>query len=120
MATGSCPKETEEHKELVRHMRTRGIPHFHVPNENSKRSHRFVNASLGVSSGVPDLFCIVTDVRGKKHLVAIEMKRVKKSLSKVSPAQRKWLELLQQAGIVAVVAYGAEEGKRVIEKIMRG
>lgn len=85
----------------------------HIPNgaymniATAKRMER-----LGVKRGVPDH--MIVDPKDNAVLW-VEMKRAKKSLSKVSPEQREWIEAL---GPDAHICYGYKEAQaRVMEWI---
>ncbi|NCD17620.1 MAG: VRR-NUC domain-containing protein [Actinobacteria bacterium] len=108
----SVPTEDAEQQALVQYMQIRGIPHFRVPSETYTKSwsQKAKNKRLGVVKGVPDLFAIVN---GK--LIAIEMKRVKGSVT--SPEQKKWIDLLNTAGTPARVCKGATEAIAFINEI---
>lgn len=100
----SVPREDEEQEVVVRYLDFRQVPRFRVPNETFTRSwkQKTKNKVLGVSAGVPDLFCVPNN-----QLIAIEMKRQKGSTTSI--AQREWLETLTAAGIPAKVCKGAGE-----------
>lgn len=104
--------EDEEQKLVVEYCDLKGIPRFRVPNETYTKSwsQKRKNKALGVSSGVPDLFVIIGG-----RLIAIEMKRVKNSAT--SPAQRAWIEKLNQAGVEARVCKGHEEALAFIQEV---
>ena len=100
------------------------IPHTHIPNESrSSKKDAAIRGrklkSLGVSRGYwdYDVYIPVIDVDdedGAYELVKIEMKRAKKSLSKVSEAQELWGAIYEKAGIEHHICYGADEA---IEKV---
>lgn len=96
------PTEDDEQKLVVEYCDLMGYPRFRVPNETFTKSwnQKRKNRVLGVSRGVPDLFVIV-----KHQLIAIEMKRLKGSVT--SPQQVEWLKRLNDAGIPARVCKGA-------------
>lgn len=104
-----------------------GIPHAHIPNESrSSKRDAYVRGrklkSMGVSSGYwdYDVFVPVLDVNnrvGGYELIKVEMKRAKKSLSKVSPEQKTWGNIYEKAGIKCSICYGFEEAKSFVEKV---
>lgn len=107
------PTEEMEQRAVVQYCRLRNIPAFHVPNSTWTQSIQIKlrNKALGVSSGVPDLFCVPN-----KHLVAIEMKRTKGGT--VSATQKEWLQVLTEAGIPAKVCRGADEAIALLETFL--
>lgn len=86
---------------------------FHIPN-GGKRSEseaaRFQRE--GVRPGVPDLCLAVA--RNGYHGLYIEMKRSKRSESKISEYQKAMIERLKQGGYAVTVCYGAEEAKQAL------
>lgn len=112
------PTEAEEQEELCAWCDAKGIKIVHIPNE--RKCSAAMAASLarqGMRKGFPDNFI----VGGRKGFCGlfIELKRAKKSLSRVSPEQREWIRQLNEAGYKAVICYGAEEAKRVISEYFR-
>lgn len=105
--------EDAEQAEVVRFCDLHFIPRFRVPNETYTKSgiQRGKNKRLGVSPGVPDLFCIP----GNK-LIAIEMKRV--SGSKTSDLQRLWIDRLNAAGVPTRICKGAGEAIEFIKSFL--
>jgi hypothetical protein len=105
------PLEDEEQAAFVQWLRLKGYPHFRVPSETYTKSWRqkAKNKALGVVRGVPDLFIVTTN-----GLMAIEMKRVKGSVT--SAEQKQWIEILCDAGVPAFVAKGAEQAIRITEQ----
>ncbi len=108
------PIEAQEQTVVVDYCRIKKIPLFRVPNETFTRSwkQKAMNKALGVSSGVPDLFCVPNNT-----LIAIEMKRIKGSV--VSPTQLGWIKILQDAGIPTRICKGADEAITFIEEILK-
>lgn len=98
------PTEAEEQIKFVQWLRLKNLPHFRVPNETYTKSWRQknMNKALGVSKGIPDLFVCLPN-----KLIAIEMKRVKGSVT--SPEQKQWIERLNKAGVEATIAKGCVE-----------
>ena len=70
----------------------------------------------GVKTGVPDLCLPVA--RGGYHALYIEMKRQK--LGQLSPAQRRWAELLRSQGNLVVVAKGADRATELLRAYLAG
>ena len=73
---------------------------------------------LGLSAGFPDLILFQTPPKfpNCKGLV-IEMKRAKKSASRVSPEQKQWLETLELNGYICMIAYGAAEAIAKLQEL---
>jgi len=105
------PTEDDEQTVVVEYCDLKGYKRFRVPNETYTKSwsQKNKNKRLGVSSGVPDLFVIVNN-----HLIAIEMKRTKGSVT--SPQQLEWLAALNVAGIQARICKGADEAIQFIKE----
>jgi hypothetical protein len=107
--------EDEEQLLLIQYLDLRNIKFTHIPNSTYSEhfSVRNKNKKLGVRGGFPDLVICL-----KNTLLFIELKRSKKSLSRVSPEQLEWIEVLNTyPHCKAVVCYGFEEAKKVIESI---
>ena len=122
----SCPIEDFECIAFHKWLGERGIPHTHIPNESrSSKKDAYIRGaklrSMGVSSGYwdYDVYIPILDVDGEiggYELIKIEMKRQKKSLSKVSDAQKEWGKIYDMAGITKFICYGAEEAEnRIVE-----
>ena len=108
------PTEAEEQIRFVQYLRLKNLAHFRVPNETFTKSwhQKNMNTALGVSKGVPDLFVIVAG-----RLIAIEMKRVKGSVT--SPEQKVWISRLNKAGVPAYIAKGCSEAIAIIELMLK-
>lgn len=90
---------------------------YHIPNEG-KRS-RANGASLcmqGLKSGVPDICLPVA--KGGYNALYIEMKRL--GGKKPTANQTSWILRLNKGGNLALVCYGWEVAKTVIEKYLKG
>ena len=88
---------------------------YHVPNGGSRgpaEAGRF--KAMGVKSGVPDV--ALDEPRGGFHGLRIEMKRRKGG--KVSDEQLEWINHMNAVGYRAVVCYGWDEARMVIELYM--
>jgi len=112
--TSKVPTEAEEQKIFVHYLVLNNIKHFRVPNETYTTSwkQKMNNKLLGVSRGVPDIFIIIKD-----NLVAIEMKRLKGSVT--SPEQKVWIERLNKAGVYSKICFGAKEAIALVEELNR-
>lgn len=87
---------------------------FAIPNGGQR--NKITAARLkaeGVRAGVPDLFLAIP--RAPYSGLFIEMKRTKKSLSKVSKEQRDKQALFSQIGYDVATCYGAEEAIKTIK-----
>ena len=80
---------------------------FHIPNESVGGQGWLVrNRQMGVKSGVPDLMLPIP-ARGY-HGMFIEMKTKN---GRLSNDQKRWLDILNTFGYLAVVAYGWEDAR---------
>tara|TARA_R110000824_G_scaffold100352_2_gene238655 strand:- start:2290 stop:2772 length:483 start_codon:yes stop_codon:yes gene_type:complete len=115
----ALPTENQEQRAVVKVLRDHQIPFIHVPNEGKRNRVSGWNLKmLGLSAGFPDLICFQSPPKfpNSKGLV-IEMKRAKKSASRVSPEQKKWLKTLEQHGYICMVAWGAAEAIAKLEEL---
>lgn len=104
--------EDQEQMEFVRWFRRthKGVRIFAIPNGGHR--HKAVAAKLrasGVSAGVPDLFI-------PAWRMWIEMKRAKGG--RVSPAQKDWLEYLDEHGYHTVVCHGQDQAIAAVEEYL--
>ncbi len=89
---------------------------YHIPNGGRRSKVEAVRLKReGVKKGVPDLCLPVA--RGNYHGLYIEMKYEK---GKTSKEQKEWLSKLNKQGYKAVVCYGFEEAREIIENYMAG
>ena len=115
----ALPTENQEQRAVVKVLREHSIPFIHVPNEGNRNKVNGWNLKmLGLSAGFPDLILFQTPPKfpNCKGLV-IEMKRAKKSASRVSPQQQEWWSLLEQHGYICMVAYGAAEAIAKLQEL---
>ena len=122
-----CPIEDVECQDFHKWLDDRNIPHEHIPNESrSSKKDAIIRGrklkSLGVSAGYWDyeVYIPVMDIDGTiggYELIKIEMKRAKKSLSKVSDDQKNWGKIYEQAGLECFICYGAAEAEKVVEEV---
>ena len=111
------PTEAEEQEELVAWCEMKRIPIIHIPNERKCSAAAAASLSRqGLRKGFPDNFIPIAG--GKYHGLFIELKRGKKSLSRVSPEQREWVKALNAQGYKALISYGAEAAKSVITEYL--
>lgn len=101
--------EDREQYGVIQYCDTMGFPVFHVPNNTYTKfiEVKIRNQLLGVRSGVPDLFVIAYGT-----LIVIEMKSKK---GEATPAQRRWIKLLNAADVPAAICKGKEEAISFIE-----
>uniref|UniRef100_A0A6M5C9Y6 Endonuclease n=1 Tax=Vibrio phage Vc1 TaxID=1480731 RepID=A0A6M5C9Y6_9CAUD len=86
---------------------------FHVNNEGKKSPGQANKDQMkGLLKGVPDILIIPDRTQCKYGFIAIELKRAKKSLSKVSDDQKKFLSRVTENGGFAALCYGADRFKR--------
>lgn len=107
------PTEHAEQAELVKWFRRKYAPIriFAIPNGGFRSRATAARLKVeGVSPGVPDLFV-------PKHLLWIEMKRIKGG--RLSPEQRNWQRyLVDECGHTWMVCHGAEDAKAQIDAFM--
>lgn len=112
------PTEATEAEALAKYLTILKIQFIHIPNER-KASPRFIHnlKKQGMKKGAPDYLIFLPNT-----MLAIELKRAKKSLSKVSPEQAKWIEYLDSLPYCtkAAVCYGFKEAKELIEATLKG
>ena len=98
-----------------------GVNHQH--NRNGKR-FSLEGAKLkreGMKQGVPDVFLAVPSEYGQNGFgLFIEMKRAKRSLSKISPEQLSWHSALSAMGYRVEVCYGWEAARNAILNYLEG
>lgn len=105
-ATGKIPYEDTEQMAVVSWLKVKKIPHIHVANERmASVQYKKKLKALGTYAGFPDLMVFLPS-----KTLFIEMKRAKKSLSKVSAEQEEWIEILNMFDYAkAKVCYGSGE-----------
>lgn len=96
----------------VNHQHSRNGKRFSLEGAKLKRE--------GMKQGVPDVFlaCPSKVNHVWKNGLFIEMKRAKKSLSRVTPEQLQWKAALEAMGYCVAVCYGADEAKAAIENYL--
>lgn len=117
--TKDIPSEDDEEGAFTDWLELQGYTHWHVPQETYTNSWAVKNKAkkLGVRRGVPDHWVIVPTV-GTRHLVAIEMKRVKGGT--ISDDQfEKIHELNKCPGVTALVAEGCGEAIEIIDLVQK-
>lgn len=109
---GFVASEEQEQAALIDWLKLKNLPYYHTPNGGARNKIEGAKFKrLGVKAGVPDI-CIPIACNGF-HGLYIEMKR--RSGSMVSTHQQTWLTLLSNNGYCALVAYGFEHAKRIVE-----
>lgn len=89
---------------------------FAIPN-GGQREHRtgIMLKREGVRAGVPDMMLAYPSGKyGKYHGLFVELKKRNGKPSDVSPQQQDWINRFNQAGYLAIVAYGAKEAVNAI------
>ncbi|MBR8461491.1 VRR-NUC domain-containing protein [Campylobacter sp. faydin G-24] len=111
-ATGVIAYEDSEQMSVIRWLKIQKIPHTHVANERKASiAYKKKLKALGVSAGFPDLIVFLPNV-----VLFIELKRAKKSLSRVSANQKNWIDVLNMYEYAkAKVCYGADEAIEFIK-----
>lgn len=111
--------EDKEAEILANYLRARNIKFTHIANERRTTPQRGAKLKrMGVNPGVPD-FMIILEIDEGYNLIFIELKRAKKSLSRVSEYQKEWIEKLNECREVgAYIAYGADEAIKIIESFI--
>jgi VRR-NUC domain. len=69
----------------------------------------------GTRKGFPDM--ILPVARGDYHSLAVELKRTKGG--RIAPEQQRWLNDLSAQGWKAVVCYGFDDAKKIIEEYLK-
>lgn len=109
--------EAGEQKAVIEWCAWQGVPVVHIPNEGKRDPRTGAELkAMGMQAGFPDL--LIPVIRGGFGGLFVEMKR--DSRSRVSSAQRYWLERLNAAGYMAIVCRGADEAIRKIMDYIRG
>jgi len=107
----TVPLEFDEQVSFVEYLEAKGIKFSSTAQSTwtSSWKQKTKNKQSGLRRGLPDLVLILW-IDGSKHLVFIEMKRAKKSLSTVSKEQKEWIKELNECkNVGAYVCYGAKE-----------
>lgn len=93
---------------------------FHVNNEGKKSPGQANKDQMkGLLKGVPDILIIPDRTQCKYGFIAIELKRAKKSLSKVSDDQKKFLSRVTENGGFAALCYGADQVQEAIQEALK-
>lgn len=119
--------ESEEQKILVSWLQSIGVKFTSIPNSTFTKSWRqkLHNKRMGLNAGLPDLVIVLPakqavvplEYEEKHRLLFIELKRAKKSLSRISKHQKSWIEALNDCqGVEAIVCFGAQQAITEIQK----
>jgi len=109
------PKEIDEQRTFIDWLKRKRIPFAAVPNGQKRTRWQAQQAKKeGMTAGVSDLFVFTPN-----KIVFVEMKRRKKSVSRVSEKQREFLEMVNRFEYAAgIVCYGAQDAIERIEQIL--
>lgn len=120
-----CPKEDREQQTVIEWASWQEAAHpellnlYAIPNGSKRtKGHGGKLVGQGMKAGVPDL-CLAwpAEVNGVQyHGLYVEMKRVRGG--RVEPEQRDWLNRLDKAGYLALVAKGAGEAIGIIQEYL--
>ena len=120
MYRNEVPLEDTEEAIFATWLDRKKIWHTHLSNEtyttswSQKRKMRM----LGVHSGTPDHLCLVPSQNGKTYAVFVEMKRTK--FGTISDEQFDAISRIMECeGVMAFVAYGANQAISLIESVQR-
>nr|DAM50477.1 MAG TPA: Nuclease [Caudoviricetes sp.] len=105
-ATGQVPLEDHEMMYFADWLRVNKIPFTHVANERvASVQYKKKLKAMGTSAGFPDMLVFLPS-----KIVFVEMKRAKKSLSRVSNEQEDWVDTINCYGYAkAKICYGSGE-----------
>jgi hypothetical protein len=117
------PLEKDECKMFVDWLNIKGLKFALIAQETYSQSWgmKMKNKRLGGHPGLPDYMVVIPprDDCATSNLAFVEMKRAKKSLSKVSKEQKAWQAALNDClGVEVCIAYGAQEAKEFIESLL--
>lgn len=110
------PLETIEQQTLVHWLEINNYKFTSIPNSTFTKSfsQKRKNKAEWLKSWLPDLLIILQ----RWSLLFIELKRSKKSLSKVSKEQKEWIDELNKiSNVEARVCYGAKEWVELIKTL---
>ena len=112
----NVPLEWRELETLKNYLQLARIRFTHIPNDTYTTSgvRKRMNQRVGVSKGFPDFMIFLDDC-----ILFIEMKRVDRRLSRVTPQQREWIDYLNTLPYCyARVCYGFDEARQFINEKM--
>lgn len=119
VTTSPCPSETDEAKAFHRWLELNKIDHTHIGNESNggTRAAMIRGAKLkamGQSRGFPDYLIFPTAKSGRRICLAVELKR--RYGGRTSPEQKRWLNILSDAGFLTGVCKGAIQAMEFVTK----
>ncbi len=105
-ATGQVPLEDWEMKFFAGWLKRNNLKFTHVANERvASVQYKNKLKDMGTSAGFPDMLVLLPS-----KIVFVEMKRAKKSLSRVSHEQKDWVDTINRYDYAkAKVCYGSGE-----------
>ena len=105
-ATGQAPLEDWEMKFFAGWLKRNNLKFTHVANERvASVQYKKKLKTMGTSAGFPDMLVFLPS-----KIVFVEMKRAKKSLSRVSDEQKGWIDTINCYDYAkAKVCYGSGE-----------
>lgn len=110
--------EENEQIMLVKWLTDEKIGFYHIPNGGSRNAWEGARFKrLGVMPGIPDI-CIPL-ARKSYHGLYIELKRANGKMNDLRESQKWWLEWLNRQGYLALVAFGYEHARRIVEDYLR-
>ena len=118
----TVPLENIEQKQVVKFLEDNGLL-FSAPAQSTwtkSYKQKRENYEMGTRPGLPDLMIYISPDKSKdglSYILHIEMKRAKKSLSKVSLEQKRWHDSINAVGtpqLQAYICYGAYEAIKVV------
>lgn len=108
--------EALEQSNLVLRLESKWYTYTSIPNSTYTQSikQKVINKITWLQPWLCDMMIVLK----RKSLLFIELKRAKKSLSRVSEAQKEWIEVLNNLeNVEAVVAYGVSEAVKIIDQM---
>lgn len=100
-ATGQVPLEDHEMMYFADWLRVNKIPFTHVANERvASVQYKKKLKAMGTSAGFPDMLVFLPS-----KIVFVEMKRAKKSLSRVSDEQEDWVDTINCYGYAKAIDF---------------
>lgn len=112
------PKEDYEQICLATYLAKNNILFYHVPNGGARYMSEAVKFKrMGVKKGVPDI--VIPIARKGHHGLYIELKRVNGRPSDLSDEQKEWLTRLEQEGYCAMVAFGFDQARLIVDNYLK-
>lgn len=92
-----------------------------IPNSTwtTSMKQKIINKMTWLTPWLPDMLVIIPQKNKESKIIFIELKRQKKSLSKISEDQKKWIEEINKCmWVYASVCYWADEAICLIKKYL--